>query len=73
MIKVTVSGVTASGKTTIVQLIEDALLEHGIKVIVDDVDRDIHGGPHPSEFNDMVARSLGAKGLVVQIVAQNAG
>lgn len=76
MLKVTISGPCASGKTTLAFALEEFLRGRGFNdVEVDDVDLEgghrIHG--RTNEFNDMCLTSLAEKGdkVVVETVQTN--
>lgn len=66
-IKVTVTGLPNSGKTTLAQVIEGALRRYGFLVTNTDYDRINERIPRPSDYVDKCAENLVARGHTVEI------
>lgn len=72
MLKVTISGPPASGKTTLAGALNDFLMLRGFKnVVVQDDDIDVNRGSRPTEFNDMCMEAMAKKEQVVIITTVN--
>jgi uridine kinase len=66
--KVTITGITASGKTTVALLIADALRSAGLTVVETDVDV-LDGNAHP-EHQAGKLKAIIAKGLTIEVATQ---
>jgi adenylylsulfate kinase-like enzyme len=66
-IKVTVTGLPGSGKTTLAQVIEDALRAYGFLVTNTDYDRVNERMPRPTDYVGKCAENLAARGYTVEI------
>ena len=70
MLRIVITGAPASGKTTVAQLVEDALSKHGFTVTNTDQDRIDEQSPRPTEYVERCAEAVSHREDVLIITNQ---